>query len=49
MVFCFGLAIASAAGQRAGARQTALASELAYIGGAKTKDHGADAARRDSL
>jgi len=40
MVFCFGLAIASAVGQCAGARQTALASERAYPGGAKTKDHG---------
>ena len=39
MVFCFGLAIASAVGQRACARQTALARALTYTCGAKTKDH----------
>jgi len=37
-VFCFGLAIASAVGQRAGARQTARASARTYTCGAKTKD-----------
>ncbi len=41
MVFRFGCSNAVTVGQRACARQTALASELAYIYAAKTKDRAA--------